>query len=125
MTHTINVPLLRKGLEHITGNPLEWDQHSWYGYDKYSPCKTAGCLAGHVAVFSGVPLAYQTYEGVDIPVSSTDLRSLAGIARTELGLSLAEADALFDGNNKLEDMWAMAERFTDGDIQACEMDALV
>lgn len=124
MPHTINIPLLRKTLEHITSNPLEWNQHTWFGLASDSPCGTAGCLAGHAAVFSGVPLRYQQRNGVSVPVCSMDGRELSIVARMELGLTNIQTAGLFYSYNTLANLWLLAESFTDGDIKACEMDLL-
>lgn len=126
MAHTINTPLLRKTLEHITLNRSEWNQHVWFGFASSSHCGTAGCLAGHAAVLSGVPLAY-TYSrhgNVGVPVMSQDGLPLSAVAYRELGLTPSEADLLFYSHNSLENLWSLAESFTDGDIKACEMDLL-
>lgn len=43
--HDINVPHLRKTLEHVTDHPEEYDQETW--------CGTKACIAGHAAVLGG------------------------------------------------------------------------
>src|SRR6266498_2788789 len=124
MTHTINVPLFRKTLEHITLNPGEWNQHSWFAYHPGSPCKTVACLAGHAAVLSGVELAGYRHEGVMVYECASDGRVLSTVARDALGLAQEQADRLFNSDNSLSDLWRLAEEYTYGDIQASDMESV-
>lgn len=109
--HGINVPLLRKVLEHITAHPEEHDQGVWV---RRTLCETTGCIAYHTAVIAG----YSIYlDGYDMcRVSTGELINDA--AQRVLGLTSGQAFRLFFGNNTLRDLWRFAERFTRGEIKA-------
>jgi hypothetical protein len=105
--HGVNVPLLQQVLDHITDQPARWDQGVW--------CGTACCLAGHAAQLSG----WEPVPGVDDPLVRKGKRvaPVPTVARNLLGLSGREGDLLFDGSNKLRDLWNLAAAFTEGQIQ--------
>jgi len=107
----INVALLRKTLEHVTAHPEEWDQGRWL-----SDCGTRGCMAGHACLLSGARVVSATAYEVQIP-GSTVSHSVPYAARRLLGLTLKQANALFEANNTLADLWHHASRFTDGEIE--------
>lgn len=107
---TVNVPLLRKTLEHIEAHPEEWDQSSW-------SCGTSGCFAYHAAMISGgepvdMYLGYVVSEEDD----PSDQVYLAAIGRPAmvhvatravrvLGLDEHPGDTrLFNGDNTLDDL---------------------
>lgn len=83
---TLNVPLLRKTLEHIEAHPEEHDQCTWR-----SPCGSTMCFAGHAAVINGAAMVGEavvlTPEGDERPVST--------YAAKILGLTCGEAEELF------------------------------
>lgn len=113
----INVPLLRKTLEHITAHPEEWNQDVWA---KRTECGTACCLAGTALAIQGYEFDWDN----NGPLMSllgesfwlTDGRGIDEAAIEELGLTNDEADRLFDGDNSLHTLWSLAEDFTDGEI---------
>ena len=88
-----NLPLLRKVLDVIDADPAHWDQLWWEAsadqrherngalYDaRYGKCGTTRCVAGWV----------QWFEQGEVTDDST-----SEVARTALGLTWAEARALF------------------------------
>lgn len=104
--HGVNVPLLRKTLEHITEHPEEWDQTWW--------CGTSCCVAGLVALAEG----WQRTNVFSARVRRDgEERFVSQVAREALGLTPAAADRLFDGGNSLRELWAHADQLTDGAIQ--------
>lgn len=114
-TGAIDVPLLRKALEHITSHPEEWDQEQWA---TKTMCGTAFCLAGHVAVMAGHKLAWERCCSDDFTASfTTDGEAIYDVARRLLGLGLGQAQDLFSGANDLERLWELAFRYTDGEIR--------
>lgn len=124
----INVPLLRKVMEHIEAHPQEWDQGMWVTgvrtltytsgevvktlpmhtlpYHRDEPpafCGTAFCFAGHVANMTGWnPIWRGTHfdrQAMHHPVHGDgDVETLA---RVELGITMAAAEALFNANNEM------------------------
>lgn len=133
-TRTINVPLLRKVLEHITAHPEEWDQEVWAKKTTENSCGTACCVAGWTAVFSGHSLVWDEGEALAVrrpddwngltgfsPTGITaDLVHISYLAREELGLDDGAACALFAGGNSLSRLWALAHHFTNGEIEIPE-----
>jgi hypothetical protein len=126
---TVNVPLLRKGLEHITAHPEEWDQQSWA---VQTPCGTQFCLAGHVASMIGHEMRWDVSDcgcgdlsccpaAASCVVSEDDAEATIGdVAGDALGLTYRQRDALFWGGNNLETMWELASHYTNGEIQPPE-----
>ena len=103
-----NLPLLWKTLDHIEAHPDEWFQRDWVLKTK---CGTAFCFAG-----TAVMLAHSDAEVVwaeDEPKewdTSCDVlidgvkRDIGVLATEDLGLTLSEADNLFDPNTTLDEM---------------------
>lgn len=110
----LNVPLLRKALEHITAHPDEWKQDEWA---KKTACGTACCVAGHVTLMQGHEIDFDradTY-GAMVKYTSTG-EYIEDVARRELGLTDIQAEAMFHPSNRLHSLWSMASSFTDGEI---------
>lgn len=148
-TGEVNVPELRKVLEFVTAHPDVHDQEVWVDVrdaprdaperferclfgeartprhllrDEYVwSCGTSACLAGWTALLAGWRPAY----GDDQLVYRDDrVRHAEEVARERLGLSLLQADALFDPANSRRRLWRLAARFTDGAIRPpAELDA--
>lgn len=122
---TINVPLLRKTLEHITAHPDEWDQDIWA---ERTPCGTVACLAGTAVLLQGFELDFYESEcdcgcreGTTASyVISDPPQTIQEVARTTLGLTEDQADDLFESDNTLRDLWAYANSFTNGEIEIPE-----
>lgn len=109
---TINVPLLRKTLEHIEAHPEEWNQSAW-------ACGTAGCFAWHAAMLDGAgnppdPFnqEYVPAEPGDDPdqlveIASTQTVHVADRATRVLGLDsrvVESSGGLFRYDNTLDDL---------------------
>lgn len=98
----MNHSLLDAGIARIEENPEEWAQEAWR-------CRTGMCYAGHVVFAAGGTWAIPE-ELVSIDVQLRSLRGpVYGVAAAELGLDsgLYQDDALFYGNNTLEQLKAM------------------
>lgn len=115
---TVNVPLLRKQLEWATsehakatrGEFSEWDQDKW--------CGTRCCIAGHTALDTG----WTTHTYPDGAVSTvltrgTESEHVRYVAQDALGLTWDEAQTLFDGKNQISDLWRIANKVTNGEIE--------
>lgn len=124
----VNVPLLRKTLEHITEHPEEWDQCSWA---TRSNCRTACCLAGTAVVLAGHKIdwhdvccgseEFAAHVVTDDPLlRETDEVAIPMVAARELNLPLGPAHRLFFPHNSLADLWALAKDYTDGAIEMPE-----
>lgn len=119
--HTINVPLLRKVLEHITEHPSEWRQHKWatrFLKLNGEVCGTAFCVAGHAAVMAGYHIDWTRDESMVRYV--TEGGSIEYVARQELGFSAEESKRMFWESNDLASIWGMASEFTHGEIEIPE-----
>ncbi len=109
-----------------------------------SACGSFGCLAGNTAIHEpGVELDWYQgtyfrengkkiqiwqadnilnefvmvkdwYDGTEFP----EAKSISKKAQELLGLTDRQAEMLFDGDNTLDDIWDMADRFTGGEINA-------
>lgn len=108
---TINAPLLRKVLDHITAHPEEWDQTDWASM---TSCGTACCVAGHAAVMTGHTPDFRGYGSTHV---TSDGRYICDVAREELRLEHWQADDLFAVCYTLKDLWRIASEFTDGEIE--------
>lgn len=96
MKSVLNIPLLRKVMEHIEAHPDEWDQEAWAAR---TPCGTTYCFAGIAVVMSGHDLmwtpGYMKSHWVEQDVSTTRGEHIQEVAMRELGLSLDQASAIF------------------------------
>lgn len=131
-THNIDVPLLRKELEHITAHPERWNQSTW---GKQTECGTVACLAGN-AVIHNYPvesLIWQTRKFVKYDGTRMEtLTALDGVtinclpysvhevARDLFGLTEDQAGAMFSATNTLSDLWEYANQITNGEIEVPE-----
>lgn len=85
--------------------PQRWKSDD--GYSEYIPvsCPTAACVAGWAASLSGVPMLIDAIEATadygsaeaNYVLVDGELVHISSYARKALGLTSAEADALFDG----------------------------
>ncbi len=115
----LNVPLLRKTLEHITAHPEEHNQEMWA---HHSPsCGTRGCLAYHAASMEGDLRASGGQDGWQIWYMEDHNGQRVGrirqIAQDRLGLESWQAELLFDENNTVARLWLLAHEFSDGEIE--------
>lgn len=127
---TINVKVLEEAVEWVEAQSLldfekrVWDQDDWYidlkGYrrdhsEEYEfydgwtkpACNTAMCIAGYVAHQYAKPLGWRM--GIDTHMNRGDDRSrISDWAQDYLGLTEDQAENLFDGGNKAEDIRRIA-----------------
>lgn len=120
-TPVINVPLLRKTLEHITAHPEEWDQGVWMREAARNECGTAGCLAGWALTLAGHELDFDK-NNIFFGEAHylTDGRPIEEAAEQELGLTEDQGEELFAETNTLVDLWELANEYTDGEIEVPE-----
>lgn len=119
---TINVPLLRKVLEHITAHPEEHDQEVW-GISGPA-CGTKFCLAGHVVQATGHQLVWmdpldwerEVYGAEAALAVVDDWRTVPAVATEELGLDADQEQGLFWEAQTLDDLWRLASEYTNGEI---------
>lgn len=107
---TVNVPLLRKTLEHVESHPEEWTQDIWL-------CRTSACFAGHAVLIDGGKWG-ETENSVFVRAEPeddpADVRTpIAGEgpmvtvperARRILGIGYTDSRRLFDSDNTLDDL---------------------
>lgn len=114
----INVPLLRKTLEHITAHPEEHSQAAWAEKDQRTLCGTTYCLAGHAVQFAGYEIDWET------PIYSADCvvggESIELAAQRELGLTDPQARRMFNFRTNLLGLWEQAAHYTCGEIKVPE-----
>lgn len=115
---TVNVPLLRKVLDHITAHPEEHDQQSW---GIKTSCGTAYCVAGHALAMSGVDFRWEYQLGAVRAIYTAEGEDVFEAGRQILGLDFEGADDLFESSNSLDVLWHLAKRYTDGEIQRPEV----
>ncbi len=117
----INVPLLRKALDHITAHPQEWRQEL---YGMRTDCGTTGCIAYHAVVLAGHSPGFGADGGTNTVSDVLDRRGdpayLPIVAAADLGLNPDQRWALFCGGNSLADLWRLAAEFTAGEIEVPE-----
>lgn len=122
-SHTVNVPLLRKILEHITAHPEEWHQEWWAIKTSESSCGTACCVAGWAAFLGGYSFRWghlQDNDKASVNVGGKAGKTIPEIARKLLGLNQDQGTELFYSGNTLKDLWADAHEFTNGEIEIPE-----
>lgn len=125
----INVPLMRKVLEHITEHPEEHDQQSWA---EKTACGTTYCMAGHAVLMAGHEIAWSAIAGVyleedgadrvtePIETSESFTQYIPHVAAHELGIDHMQASMLFYDSTYLEELWEVANFITDGEIEVPE-----
>lgn len=143
-----NNELLLDVLDHIKNNPQNWRQDAWFAFvdenghrvwdtvsfdvEEVNSCHTAFCFAGHAALKTGfVAPPKNAYSGwkmeVDDPSTYSGKRNVyvEDYAREKLEITWDQADALFNGDNTLEDLEAMVKAIIDDtDISGEELQAL-
>lgn len=126
----LNVPLLTKVLDHITAHPKEWNQGLWAVQGE--TCGTTCCVAGWAAVMSGHTLDFEErscpctqceVEGAKAASYTTEGEFICNVAQRELGLTVSQAGFLFSGTNNLDDLWFLANAYSDGEIERLEVTA--
>jgi hypothetical protein len=102
----LNIPLLRKTMEYIEAHPEKWDQGDWVSFGP--TCKTTMCFAGTAAYLAGAVMVPGDIERCTLPDGSRE--SIPGYAIEQLGLSDAQADAIFySGPNSPRELRELVE----------------
>ncbi len=115
----VDVPLLRKVLEHLTAHPDQHEQRHWWLTDTDTACGTAGCIAGWTVALARPDL--DVYDDGDhrpilLPGEPLPVAHVCDTARALLGLPFTVAAALFRGQTTLRDLWQQAEFISGGAI---------
>jgi hypothetical protein len=76
-------------------------------------CGTACCIAGRIALTAGWAPDPNCY---GFAVKDGQFRNISELARELLGLEGDQAQALFEADNNITDVFVLAHRFTDGAI---------
>lgn len=126
----INYELLDEIMAFIEAHPGTWIQDSWYKnvhpetgdifleqvteeVEEQNACSTSFCFAGHVALHEGFPNPPKTNTDPWARLVVVDDREyhedVSDFARETLGLTLEQADALFDSGNTLQDLKTMVQ----------------
>lgn len=122
----INFPLLDEILAYVKAHPMQWNQDDWFkivdletGDVRYesekvivqeiNSCGAAMCFAGHAALRMGFPAPPKNNgqswsRKVDSDDDWADSESVETFARNVLGLTADQGEALFAGNNTLQDL---------------------
>lgn len=137
----LNVPLLRKTLEHIEAHPDDWNQCFWRGVSYVAECGTAMCFAGWACELAGgvwagpasdfmwgdmliaepddpTELAVRFDESVCIDPPADAIIDPGGRATRLLGLTGEQGNDLFDANNSLDDIRRHLRTITNGEVGA-------
>ena len=130
MMRTLNVPMLRKGVDwvmeqnELADEDREWDQESWAfldrparaamaAQDRHDPmCCTSMCFAGYVAYITGWTFEFPNglrMEGAEVARKDGRVDSIATIAKRELGITDEQGDSLFNASNDADDIRYIAE----------------
>ncbi len=113
----IDVARLRKGLEFALAHPEEHDQASWA---ERTVCGTTMCLAGTVVAQAGYTLRWNpgaTTSGYAHHPETGAAVSIPDEARDLLGITSAQATRLFLDAETIDDLYAVANDITDGEIE--------
>lgn len=127
----VEVDTIRQTLLQITAQQDNWYQGEWAYKIEYETgrCETAFCFAGHVLARAGHTFDWESEEQPEgfalVHTASNVLDQdgldgtimIADMAQAELGLTSGQADELFHANNTLVDLWDIAARITDGQIE--------
>lgn len=112
----------------LAGKPSEWDQghwavdvaryNAWMGTNIPVPvdCGTACCLAGKTVAWMGGKFLVNDEDGAAsyAKMPSGEIVMVEALAEQTLGLTSAQADALFDGDNKIENVRYVVQQIKDG-----------
>lgn len=137
----VDVERLLKEVTYITVFPERWNQGDWVIATEETKwdtsrepeaCGTMGCLAGNAVINAGgklkwekaswydyVTQEYKDYwktEFVFLPANTEYPEHIETAAKELLGLDSDQADALFSGENSLNDMWEISYAISDGQI---------
>lgn len=115
-----NAALAARIRTEILERPEHYDQGSWVSGDVLRPeedltaaahCETTLCVAGYAAHFTGhivLPIGYAVRPGDE------QEHQIREVARTELGLTEAEAAWLFHGTRTCDEVLAALGQLADG-----------
>lgn len=120
-----NVKLLQTTMNYVEKHPEQHDQTNWVNH-----CNTAFCYAGHAAIIAGAtrPPNEATAWGNYWMVNPETLESHASgaydaadrslavdeFAAKELGITMAEAEALFDGDRTITGLRTLVDALCTG-----------
>ena len=104
----MNVELAENILEYIQAHPDEWNQKWWH-------CGATYCFAGLIAKGDDEIMQYNSYGSFDVIDRSTgeNLGVIHKYAAERLGLTIWQADILFNEDNSLDDLKRLIEVLSD------------
>lgn len=113
----LNVELLDRVMAQIESDPDHWNQAFWAQRETYhTECGTAYCCAGWTVKLARPDLRF-IWQGLDADTVEDPATGLSGgvsdIARRLLGLTVSEADQLFEGDNTLADLQRIVREIKD------------
>lgn len=113
------IPELRKELEFITAHRDQWYQGTWWSESSENSCGTVGCLAGNAVNNSSEFTIEMSPYNVPYPKEITTGREWdwTRAGAEILGLTLDEAVDMFRAANSLYHLWALANKFSKGEIE--------
>lgn len=113
-----NATKIREVLDHIVDHPEQWYQSL---YAVQMACGTAYCAAGLAVILNGHKVQWYT-DVVEVGASTSEvvfkddapysIRDIHELAQEELELTEEEADLFFDQDNSLDNLWDLANQFT-------------
>lgn len=122
----IDVPLMRKVLEHISEHPDEHDQADWA---IRTACGTTYCFAGHTVMMRGHEIDWSLGDASEDSAGSVKgavrieggwENRISQVAAYELGLDEDQQEGMFISAGSLADLWHLASEYTNGEIEVPE-----
>jgi len=113
----VNVPLLRKVMEHIENHPDEHNQKMWAIRNE---CGTAYCFAGHTVIMSGWRVLFEPYGNGNLWAGAcknpeTGARvTISKAAAGLLGISPELARMLFNETNSADFLRFLVDEIIEG-----------
>jgi len=121
----INVVKIYEELMFIANNPEKWRQGVWVADVEAdnvpSACGTYGCFAGNTVVHSGEKLDWERSGGTWYTEKTESGEHISVRARDLLGLTQAQSDLMFAGDNSYRDLWDYAIQFSGGMLTTEQM----
>ncbi len=103
----IDVALLDRALAFARDNPERHHQQEWR-------CETGECMAGHIALLSGAQWLLPDVNDAHVVDPEGTRWHVSDYASHVAGLSLIQADDLFDSHNTLEEIEEIVKDFKNG-----------
>lgn len=105
----LNIELLKQVRDKIATTPQAYNQETWGQPSAAAPCGTAACIAGWACILSGAMTPEKLYDLGE----TRHWERIEGVAQDKLGLTLDEADTLFNGEPEIKWPGAFADLWID------------